>query len=175
MFIAFMLIVLFASCNNASENNTKMVTDTSSAEKSNIQAGTGSSIAISTPYDLTEEEMKDDSVFADGSQPTTWANAGITDSIAFKKFLKHLQVWIANNEKDSVASVIVFPMRTSKVKSKDGFLKNYDNYINDKIKLASKNINYKHIFRNNQGAMIGDGAIWFTQSGDGYKIFAINN
>jgi len=54
-------------------------------------------------------------------------------------------------------------------------LKKYDTYINDKVKRALKNVNFRQVFRKDQGAMIGNGEICLGQVKNGFAVTAINN
>lgn len=172
--ILFACILFFPSCNNSTED-TKPAEDSATTkikDKTNVKVD--SMPVTVTPTELATDEMQDDAVFADGSKPTSWKSAGIDDSLAFKRFLKHVQYWVANGQKDSVASVIAFPLRNPKIKSKEEFLKNYDTYINDKVKKALAAVNFKQLFRNNNGVMIGSGEMWFGQKNKRFAIIAIN-
>ena len=85
-------ILLIVSCNNSTDN-AKSAEDTAAATvKDNTAIKVDSAVVVISPIDLTTDEMKDDTVFADGSRPTSWADAGIDDPIAFKKFLKHYRI-----------------------------------------------------------------------------------
>ena len=175
-FFSFFVCLSITACNNSSEGTPKATTDTIAVVKDNTSAKTDSTpVAAASPFDLTADEIKDDSVFADGSRPTSWANAGIDDPVAFKKFLKRLQVSVANDLKDSVAAAIAFPLRNPELKSRKDFLQKYDVYINDKVRAALKGVKLSQIFRNGQGAMIGDGTVWFSKTKNGYAVTAINN
>lgn len=124
---------------------------------------------------VAPDPMGDDSVFTDGSVPTSWENAGFTDPAGFKQFLLRLRTWSASGQKDSVAQVIDYPLRNPVVKSKEQFLQRYDSLFNDKVKQAIQDQNLRQIFRRDQGAMIGDGTVWFRQSGNRFVIVGINN
>jgi len=121
--------------------------------------------------DTPSIDLSDDPVFINGSIPSTWDIAGITDPIGFKKFLIALQISVINNNKDKAISsldVIKF--------AKYDTLNNYDKLFNKKVVDAFKNMNIHQIFRNYQGAMIGNGTVWFKQNSNGtFSIFAINN
>jgi len=170
---SFVSIVL--SCNDTGNKQVDTVTDT--IQKTD-ESGNGRLDAIppvtDSSFALTTAEMEDDSVFANGSMPTSWAAAGIDDPVAFKKFLKHLQYWVAHDKRDSVAAVIAYPMKHPAVKNKQQFLAGYDMYMNKGVKNALKEQNYRQIFRRDQGAMIGSGQLWLAQTPQGFRITAIN-
>ncbi|MDI3319606.1 hypothetical protein [Pinibacter soli] len=132
--------------------------------------------AIIDSLALTPEQLKDDSTFANGSEPTAWSVAGIDDPVAFKKFLKKLQIWVKNDQRDSLASVISYPFDKGKIKNAEAFKRNYDKYFTARIKDTLQQQNFSQIFRNYHGAMIGwEGDIWLYKADNGFKISAINN
>lgn len=119
------------------------------------------------------DEWKDDSVFADGSVPTSWENAGIDRPKELKTFIHKLQEWIAGDKKEDIAAAIRYPLNKT-VKTPDDFMKQYDQLITPKVKNAVASINFRQIFRNQKGVMIGNGELWISQDGKEYKIIAIN-
>lgn len=123
---------------------------------------------------LTLEEMKDDSVFADGSVPTSWEIAGITDIKGFKLFLKNIQALVLNDHKEELAKNIRYPLGRS-IRNEQDFIKNYERLITKDVKLSIANINFSQVFRNNKGAMSEGGRLWFSQEANGFKIIAINS
>ena len=169
-------ILLFGACNDSSDK-ASATSDTTTLVKTVDTSSTAVAAqpTASFPTDLTLDETKDDSVFADGSEPTSWTNAGIDDPVAFKQFVKKLQIWVATGVKDSVASAIAYPMAKPFVKDKESFLARYYTFMNDSVRAALKNQNLRQIFRNANGAMIGNGRIWLGQVQGGFAITAINN
>ncbi len=131
-------------------------------------------VAKSLGSGLTLEEMKDDSVFIDGSVPTSWEDAGITDVKGFKLFLKQLQILVLNDDKVQLAGFIRYPLGKS-IKNENDFIKNYDKVFTKNARLSIAKINFSEIFRNSKGAMSEDGKVWFSQEGDKFKIIAVNN
>jgi hypothetical protein len=128
--------------------------------------------------ELTAEELKDDKVFSDGSEPTTWENAGINDPTALKIFIKKLQNWVSADQRDSVAAAIDYPLMNNKTISDSKiFLSKYDQLMTAEVVNALKTQKLNQLFRNSQGVMIGN--IWVSDvSGDGsgnFKIISINN
>ncbi len=166
--------LILLSCNNSSENSTTPVDSSTEKVKEKARVNSDSLPITAAPADLTTAERGDDAVFADGSKPTSWKNAGIDDSIAFKNFLKHVQYWVAGDRRDSVASIIAFPLHHPKLKSKGEFLKSYNTLINDNVKKALVEINFRQLFRNVNGVMIGSGELWFGRKNHRFAIIAIN-
>ena len=123
---------------------------------------------------LTQEEMTDDTVFSDGSKPTSWDVAGITDVKGFKLFLKQVQLLVLNNDKERLAQLIRYPLSRS-IKTEEDFIKNYDRIFSKDAKLSIAKLNFSQVFRNGKGAMSEDGKVWFSQVGKEFKIIAVNS
>lgn len=172
LFVSYVIII---SCNGPADKKAEQkadspvdIIDTSSIVVKSVP------VDAKDPYSLNTDELQDDSIFSDGSKTASWQVAGIDNPIAFKHFIKQLQHWVINNQKDSVASVIAYPMRNPAVKQKKDFLANYNVYFNDKVKDALEKQKLRQIFRNSSGAMIGKGNLWFSQTPEGFRIIGIN-
>jgi hypothetical protein len=137
-------------------------------------SGIADSVSID-PYALTIEDLRDDSVFSDGSRPVSWKNAGISDPVAVKKFIRKLQVWVRDNQVDSISDYMVYPMRNPGIKDKSDFKLHYRDYITDGVKTALADQRLNQVFRNEQGVMIGQGQMWFREKDNNIQIIAINN
>ncbi len=124
---------------------------------------------------LPEADIADDSVFSDGSRPATWATAGIRDAVAFKRFLKQFQYWVLSGQREKVAGAVSYPMINPPVKDRNEFLLQYDSLITPAVKKAIASQDFRQIFRNFQGAMIGKGELWFTQKDQEFVLISINN
>lgn len=122
--------------------------------------------------DLSVDELKDDTVFADGSKPTSWDIAGVSNVKGLKVFIKKLQEWIVLNQKDSLANVVKYPL--GKIKNSEVLIKNYDSLFTKEVKLSFATLNFNQLFRNGKGVMINGGKVWFGQEGQKFKIIAIN-
>lgn len=122
---------------------------------------------------LSPQELKDDTVFTDGTVPTSWQNAGITDVKEFKLFLKQLQLWVMDNDKQKLASVVKYPLKN--ISSPEELVAAYDAVFTKKVKLSFATINFSQVFRNAKGAMTDGGKVWFAQQGKSFKIIAVNN
>jgi hypothetical protein len=127
------------------------------------------------PYALSADDLKDDSVFSDGSRPVSWENAGVSDPIAMKKFIRKLQVWVRDNQVDSISGYLKYPMRNPGIKDKSDFKLNYRDYFTDGVITAVADQRLNQVFRTEQGAMIGQGQMWINQKDNNIQIIAINN
>ena len=165
--IFFLCVFLLSNCGE--QHSTVTVSETKAAPV------TSQPDTIKMPrqtVELTAFELRDDSVFTDGSIPTSWANAGFTNVKGFKLFLKKVQLWIMDNNKDSLSQIIRYPLRG--LKNPSELVAAYDSVFTKPVKLSFATLNFSQVFRNQNGAMTDAGKVWFTKSGDGYKIIAIN-
>ena len=166
-----MVTFVFVACNdNASSTENISVTVDSTLPPA-VTMPSGTDTIVNSLY-LSDNEMKDDSVFTDGSVPTSWANAGITDVKGLKLFLKQAQQWVMNNDKEKLAAVVKYPLKN--IKNEQALIAAYDNIFTKEVKLSFATINFNQIFRNQQGVMTEGGKVWINQFGTAFKIFAIN-
>ena len=161
-FFLYSIFVLIVSCNQNEETSTEKK-DSGSVIDSNT---------LGIP--VTNPDMEDDSVFADGSKPSSWDIAGIKNVFALKIFVKDLQYMVANENKEEISKLVRYPLNST-IKTKSDFLANYDKIITPKVKDAVAKANLRQLFRNYKGVMIGDGAIWIAQEEKDFKIIAINS
>ena len=148
---AFVLAI--AACNNAAEEKQVTAEDSVAAVVPNDSSGMVRADDLKTaPFDT---------VFADGSIPSSWADAGISDSLALRNFVVKLQQWTAAGEKDSIAAVTRFPLR--KIKSKQQFLDQYGNIFTPSLKNEIAKQNLRQIFHNQDGVTLSQGAIWIVE------------
>jgi hypothetical protein len=103
-------------------DSVKMPVDTSGTEMMKVS-------------ELSDQELKDDSVFANGSIPTSWKVAGITDVKGLKLFIKQLQQWVITNDKEKLAGVVQYPLNKT-IKTKEDLLANYDAVFTKEVKLS---------------------------------------
>ncbi|HKZ66337.1 MAG TPA: hypothetical protein VJ111_08290 [Chitinophagaceae bacterium] len=161
-FFLYIIFILIISCNQ-NEKTSAGKKDSSSVIDSNT---------LGIP--VTNLDLTDDSVFADGSKPGAWDVAGITRVHALKIFIKDLQYIVANDNREEISKLIRYPLNST-IKTQSDFLANYNKIITPKIKDALAKANLRQLFRNYKGVMIGNGEIWIAQEGKDFKIIAINN
>lgn len=173
-FLLLWVMVGLAACGDgAGKESVKGTEDTTTAAP--LTGESSNARELIPAHDQNPSQLGDDSVFTDGSIPTSWENAGFTDPVGFKQFLLRLTGWSVNGQKDSIAAVVDYPLRNPKIKDSQQFLQQYDSLFNEKVKTALARQNLRQIFRRDQGAMIGDGTLWFRQSGNRFVIVGINN
>ncbi|RYF89243.1 MAG: hypothetical protein EOO03_06470, partial [Chitinophagaceae bacterium] len=105
LLVMLYLLCTIISCSNNESKNVETTVKKDTLLDKQIVAINDTNV-IANPLMLSENEMKDDSVFADGSIPTSWANAGITDVKGLKLFLKQAQQWVMNNDKEKLAAAV---------------------------------------------------------------------
>ena len=113
-----------------------------------------------------------DSVFEDGSRPTSWRAAGFSDPLAFKLFLIDFKTWVRRDQVDSIAHHIRFPIRGAG--SVAWFKERYPRVFTPRIKNVVARQRLDRIFRNGQGAMMGNGEVWFVEERGKYWVSAVN-
>lgn len=122
---------------------------------------------------IQQQLAAQDTLFEDGSTPASWENAGFKDPRAFKLFVVKLKEWVQTDNADSIAAHIHFPLKRAKTPA--DFKKKYPQIFDAKLKAVVASQRLDRIFRNYQGAMIGNnGEIWINELPAGYTIIAIN-
>ena len=168
--LIFVAVVPFLMCIACGQN--------SNADKTEIKESdtiAGSTSSVNDRLLLSPDELKDDSVFNDGSIPVSWENAGVTDPLRFKKFIRQLQIWVSENQVDSISTHVSYPVRNPGIKDSKEFKLNYSEYFSDGVKAALADQKLNQIFRTQGGIMIGQGQIWLVEKNNNILITAINN
>lgn len=153
----------------------KTFSDTTVQVKDTTILPVPSSMLSENNISLSAKEMKDDSVFDDGSIPTEWKVAGITNVKGLKLFIKKLQVLSSADDKNELAKHIRYPLPNKKANTPKDFVAQYNKLFNQRVKNSLASVNFNQIFRNYQGVMIGNGQLWIKQFGKDFKIITINN
>jgi len=108
----------------------------------------------------------------DGTVPTGWSTATINDPVKFKLFLIGFKEMIKKDDVDNIAGLVRYPLKD--IKNTTEFKTNYSRLITDELKTAVADQRLDRIFRNSQGAMMGNGELWFQNIGGDYKIISID-
>ncbi|MBC7534521.1 MAG: hypothetical protein H7258_02370 [Ferruginibacter sp.] len=171
IFLHLAIIFFIISCGG---NNEKEVIMQGMDESTRNVKDTLPALILDTTGTLQRKSdvLADDTVFADGSKPTGWDIAGITDVKGLKLFLRDLQRMVLTERKMEVAVHIRYPLRNAR--DLKTFFRKYNELITPAVKKAVAGINFRQLFRNAQGVMIGDGKLWIAQQGKDFKIIAIN-
>ena len=118
------------------------------------------------------KEIYSDDLEWEGTVPTTWSTATISNAENFKIFLLNFKEMVRNDEVNKIADLIRFPVKN--LENRQEFKDSYTRVFSESMKAAVRDQRLDRIFRNSGGASIGDGEIWFHQIGEAYKIVAIN-
>ncbi|HEY0273898.1 MAG TPA: hypothetical protein VGC22_11980 [Chitinophaga sp.] len=136
---------------------------------------TGAAAALETftiPDSSLRQIQAPDTLCANGTRPASWDVAGFDDPVAFKKFLALFKDWVAHDRADSITAHIKFPL--AHYKTAADFRRQYPQVFDSAMKAVVLQQPLHCIFRNYQGAMLGNGALWWAQLDGQYKIIAIN-
>lgn len=107
--------------------------------------------------------------------------AGITDAQATKDFIARMREAAIAGDHETIASLVNYPFvtydagePTNTYETASDLLADYEQVVTPSVIEAMAEAQYADLFVNYQGAMIGDGAVWFSQFGDEIEITAIN-
>ena len=117
-------------------------------------------------------QLQSDDLEWNGTVPTGWSTASITNPKDFKLFLIRFKGMVANNDVDALSNLVQYPLK--EIKNKADFKANFSRLFSDNLKEAVDVQRLDRIYRNNKGAMIGDEHLWFKQFGNSYKIVSID-
>lgn len=159
------LLAIASSCQNSPKENKQNVSDS-------LKVDTVTQAVHQTVDSVELQIAAQDTLFSDGSIPTSWKNAGFNDATKFKRFMLGFKNWVKTDQLDSITAHIRFPLKT--VKSKAEFKQKYSSLFDSSLKKTVEEQRLDRIFRNNNGAMMGNGEIWFIEDRNNYYIIAIN-
>jgi len=78
------------------------------------------------------------------------------------KFIENLQNFVKNDDKQSIAKLINYPIYG--IKTEQDFMNNYSTFINERVKKDILNVDMKDIFSNYQGVAVGnERTVWFSK------------
>ncbi|MEZ5057320.1 MAG: hypothetical protein R2879_09830 [Saprospiraceae bacterium] len=181
-YILFVFVVsTFFACQN-DESATNNNPDAKVTDAVPGQPGSGDAVAPQPTAPALPEALppqnplrEEQEVWEEEGKPTTWAAAGFDDPLKFKAgFEKFRTDLVANDKKEEIAGLIRFPIK--RVKTKEEFLNQYNMIFNEGTKAYIMASNVNQIYRNQLGAMIAGGKIWFTPANNeyGFQIVTIN-
>ncbi|TDW97414.1 hypothetical protein [Dinghuibacter silviterrae] len=144
-------------------------------DSTTMTPGGKDSLSNGAPQDVDSLEAQihaPDTVFEDGSRPTSWAAAGFNNPERFKRFLMLFKDWVKKDQVDSITDHVRFPLRAAG--SPAWFKERYTHLFTPALKTAIFRQRLDRVFRNGQGAMIGRGEVWFQEIRGRYYVTAIN-
>ncbi len=120
---------------------------------------------------VLEQIAADDLEWA-GTVPTSWQTATIKSGRNFKMFLIGFKQMVAEDDISEISKLVSYPIKD--LRSPADFRESYHRIFTDELKAKVKGQRYDQIFRNSQGAMIGDGDLWFQELNGTYRIVSLN-
>lgn len=182
LLISFLSAFLLFACTNdpktegsessGGETSPAIAEDQKPAEQPDLDSD--SKMAVVKPTEPTPIVPEDQEIWSSEIQPGSYADAGFSDPMKFKSgFEKFRTDLVANNNKKAIADLIRFPC--GRIKTREEFLKNYDQYFSESVRQAILGTDVNHIYRNALGAMVGDGLVWFGAADNafGFEIVTI--
>lgn len=91
-------------------------------------------------------------------------------TIAYRRFLSRLQSAVRANDKGAVAGLAASPLRVNfeggpkTYSDRNSIERDYDRIFTPRVRRAILGQRADRLFANYQGAMIGDGQVWFDQT-----------
>lgn len=158
-------LLLFA-CNNTAQQEKKDSDIVSAAEQM---------VPVAPPPvdpNFDQQLNGQDTLFEDGSIPSSWHNAGFDDPADFKRFILRFKEWVKEDKVDSIAAYIRFPLKN--YPNETTFRKAYPKIFDAELKAVVDTQRLDRISRDYHGAMLGRGQIWFSVFDGQYRIIAIN-
>ena len=177
--LASALLLLGCHSPSGSSASTSSAPTSSAPNSSAPQAETDSaefpSIAI------IEEALETQPIPAQDDIAERLKIAGIDSPQAAKDFLDSMQTAAAKEDKAAIANLVRYPFTTYKAgevqreySDPSELIADFDNVVTAGVLAEIQNASYEDIFVNYQGAMIGNGAVWFMNYDEGIRIKAIN-
>lgn len=114
------------------------------------------------------EQLYNDDLEWDGVVPGTWKAAAISNPLDFKIFLIKFKELVYNDDAAAIADLISYPIKD--IETKEHFISKYHNIFTTEMKLKVEDLELDKIYRDSQGAIIGDGSLVFREVGDSYRI-----
>ncbi|MFK8185803.1 MAG: hypothetical protein AB8B99_20695 [Phormidesmis sp.] len=183
--------MLLVGCNQPSAPSS-VVTESKPAET--VETDTPSSSDASLTESAREESAREESAREESAPAETQLSpaqaeatarlelAGIEDLQEAEDFLNAMSVAATQGNKEAIANLIHYPFTTydtgepqKEYESPAEFLTDFDQVVTDSVLTAMKTASYDDLFVNYQGAMIGNGAVWFMKYDEGVRIKAINS
>lgn len=117
-----------------------------------------------------------------GGQSEPMFSEILTDEPTMDAFIVKLQAAVASGDKQTVASMVRYPIgawagkRESRFRNSAALIASYDRVFTTALKRAIAGARTPCLFTNAQGAMIHNGEIWIRPSpGGALQIITINN
>ncbi|MCT8266575.1 hypothetical protein NYQ83_04755 [Afifella sp. JA880] len=106
--------------------------------------------------------------------------AGIDNPAEARDFLSHLQEATRSDDHDALAVMMRYPLNVygpdgaQTYADRDAFLAAFDDIFTPGVRSAIEEASYGALFIRDQGAMIGNGEVWFDKSDGKILVKTIN-
>ncbi|MDQ0324329.1 hypothetical protein J2R99_000178 [Rhodopseudomonas julia] len=106
--------------------------------------------------------------------------AGIDTPAEARDFLSHLQEATRSKDREALAAMMRYPLNVygpdgaRTYADRDAFQAAFDDIFTDGVQTAIEDASYGALFIRDQGAMIGNGEVWFDKSDDEILVKTIN-
>jgi hypothetical protein len=128
--------------------------------------------------DITETDLPQ----SEAEVTNLLAIAGIEEAQAVKDFLAEMRAGAIAGDREAIVSLVHYPFTTylegqaiNTYQTPAELLADYDQVVSPAVIEAMSVAEYADLFVTSDGAMIGNGEVWFGQFEDGIKIRAINS
>lgn len=148
--------------------------------RASAPAGDSKMHPIITFEPVKESELKFDD---EGKVLSTgkYSSAGIGDDEAVEHWVKVLKQAVADDHREQIASMVLYPLRVNSDKGKHfeipdqtAFFKSYNDIFTPKVKQAVLSEGDTDFFAKGEGVMLGQGELWFSLYDGKLLIKAIN-
>ena len=104
---------------------------------------------------------------------------GFDNSEDVQSFIASMQTNLKNDDRIALVKMIRLPLKLYSGPKKtytdeNAVIRDFDKIFSSTVLSAIENARYQDLFVNSQGAMLGDGAIWFDKRDGKIQIKAIN-
>lgn len=106
---------------------------------------------------------------------TSWIVAGFSHPEDVHGWLARLRSHVVAGDREAVADAVQFPLSNPPVADRAAFLERYEAIVTPSVVRALVEQDLHEVWRNYQGAMVGDGQVWFREvtADEGPPRFAI--
>jgi hypothetical protein len=175
MLLLMGLLLLTYGCGEPNASSTLPAPPTAT-EATEATEATDEVMPVAEPPPVAEREAATESI------EQRLAIAGIDNPQAAQAFITQMNTAARDNDVNAIANLIHYPFTTYDTGNPlktyappAELLADFDQVVTPAVIAAMSQADYDNLFANDQGAMIGNGEVWFGQFDEGLKIQAINS
>ena len=117
------------------------------------------------------QQIHADDIEWDGTVPTSWSSATISNPIGFKIFLLNFKELVRKNEVVELSKLVKYPIRN--LENRKQFEESYNRIFTKELREIIRTQRLDRIFRDTKGAAIGAGDLLFKEFNGQYRLVAI--